>query len=144
MEALAPPLALAIVVRSSIECGESVRFGIQKYIEGSSGEFSNQVRTWLVLFDQGAYEKQTLICENMNSAYRRAIMNVLLQGLKGSSIYKNLLEVEEEIKIAAERELSEFVSLLPLKLLLPLLFLQFPAYLILILSPLIRQYLESL
>lgn len=144
MESLAPPLQLTLLVRTSIECGESVRIGIFKYIQCEQGEYVNQLRSWLVLYDQGAEEKSLKLVRGIKSPYRRAVIDVLTQGLKGRSIYKNLIELEQEIKSAAERELAEYISLLPIKLLLPLLLFQFPAYLILILGPLIRQYMERI
>ena len=52
--------------------------------------------------------------------------------------------VVREVEAAAELELQAHVAQLPLKVLLPLLFFQFPAYLLLLLGPVLRELSRSL
>lgn len=142
MEGVAPPLELLIVVKSSLECGESVRTGIRNYLRSSSHEFTSVVRQWMFLLDQNMTTQALL--DDVPSPYRRALFRVLQQGLQGQSILPTLKELEIEIKEASQREIDRFISLLPIKMLVPLLLFQFPAYLILLLCPLVRKFMDAL
>ncbi len=142
MEGLAPPLELLITVKSSLECGESVRTGILKYISTSRSEFAQTVSRWLFALDQNG--KHLDIVKLIKSSHRQSILNVLEQGLRGQSIMFVLTELEKEMNDACKREMEQYIALLPIKLLIPLLLFQFPAYLILILGPLIKNFLGAL
>ena len=140
MEGLAPPLELLLTVKSSLECGESVRSGILKYISLDKTDFAPIVSQWLFAMDQNG--KHHDIVNQLASQYRQAVLNVLESGLKGQSIMPILIELEKEIHDASQRELAQLIALLPIRLLVPLLLFQFPAYLILLLGPLIKNFLR--
>lgn len=141
MEGLAPPLELLIVVKSSLECGESVRTGVSKYIGSNKSDFAQTVSRWLFAFDQNGKHQEIL--RSIPSSHRQATLRVLEQGLMGQSIMPTLVELEKEIDYACKREIEEFIALLPIKLLVPLLLFQFPAYLILLLGPLLKNFLGA-
>jgi hypothetical protein len=141
MEGLAPPLELLIVVKSALECGESVRTGIKKFLTSNQSEFAQIVSRWLFAMDQNA--KPQDIVKSLSSSHRQALLRVLEQGLRGQTIMGLLVELEKEINDACAREIEQFIALLPIKLLVPLLLFQFPAYLILLLGPLIKQFLGA-
>ena len=142
MEGLAPPLELLITVRSAIEGGESVRTGVLRYVNRGTGDFPTVVGQWILAFDQGGNVEELL--RRIPSVYRVSILRILMQGMKGQSIFALLVELEKELIEATQREIDKFIVLLPIKLLIPLLLLQFPAYLILLLGPLLKQLLEGL
>lgn len=137
MEGLAPPLELAITVRASMECGDSVRLGINKYIKKSQSEFAHTVSRWLFIVDQGGSVQP--LYESLNSQYRVALLRTLESGLKGQAIIHILKEIETELSIAADQELQRFISLLPVKLLVPLVIFQLPSYFIMLLGPIVRR-----
>ena len=141
MEGLAPPLELLISVKSAIECGESVRVGILKYVSNNKSEFAQTVGRWLFALDQNGKHQELI--KSIKSSYRQAVLRVLEQGLRGQSIMPILTELEKEINEACNREIEQFIALLPLKLLIPLLLFQFPAYLLLLLGPLLKNFLGA-
>ena len=141
MEGLAPPLELLIAVKGSLECGGSVRAGISKFISTSKSDFTQIVSRWLFAMDQGGKPQEILSA--VKSSHRQAILRVLEQGIKGQSIMPVLVELEKEIDEACKREIEQFIALLPIKLLVPLLLFQFPAYLILLLGPLLKNFLGA-
>ena len=141
MESVAPPLELVMALKSSLESGDSLRVGLVQYLRRSKSLFAEDVARWLVTFDRGG-DIEGILSE-IQSPYRRAILRICGQGLRGQSVLPSLKEIEEELKDATERELQSFISMLPIKLLLPLLLFQFPAYMILLLGPLLRRFLGS-
>ena len=142
METLAPPLECLLDVRAHIENGEPVRNAILKYVNSREDSFSVQIFRWIEALETGSGAAEVLA--EIESAYRRTLLSIFQKGIEGHSILKQLDELEAELLEIGAREIQEFVLLLPLKLLLPLLFFQFPAYLILMIGPLLRRLLEAI
>lgn len=142
MEDIAPPLQLALQLRMGLERGEPIRKLIKEYITNSTDELSNQVAQWIAMRDQG------LSCskiENLiKSPYRKALLYLIEKSLRGEGILTQLIQIEEEIKEACRDEIDKKIALMPIKALIPLLFLQFPALLILLFMPLLGQLTRSL
>ncbi len=141
MESIAPPLKLILALRSGLERGESVRSSAQKYIATEDDELSRLVATWMLLKNQGS--PTDVLFASLKSPHRRAVLMMVERGLAGETIYPTLSRLEEEVIAATNSELEEFVALLPIKMLIPLLFFQFPAFLLLLFGPLLLQFLEQ-
>ena len=141
MEGLAPPMKLVLSIKYGMDRGDSVRTALQKYFENRQDEFSQQVFKWYGLLQVGNSPQEVL--SSLKSPYRKALLSVLERGLRGEPIYTVLLQLEQEMAEAARDEMERFVAVLPVKMLLPLLLLQFPAYLILLLGPLLKSFLTS-
>lgn len=141
MEGIAPPLALLISVRHSIEQGQPVKVGIQNYIAKNTGEFSFQVLQWLNLIQQGQATSKVTI--QIESIYRRNLLNLLERGLKGESIYQTLVQFQDEIIEACQDEIARKIAVLPMKLLVPMLGAQFPAFIILLFGPILQNFFHS-
>jgi hypothetical protein len=71
-------------------------------------------------------------------------MQLLLFGVRGESVLPRLREMEIEIRRQCDHEMDVFISRLPLFMLGPVLLLLFPAFLILLLGPLLDQFLKGL
>ncbi len=140
MESLSPSLKLLLCMKLSLERGESLRQGLQYYFSGASDELTVLVAQWLALRDQGASTLK--IKKSISSQYRRVLLDVIDRGLKGESILPILSTLETEIIQACTEELERRTTLLPMKALIPLLLLQFPALAILFLSPLFGQLMH--
>jgi hypothetical protein len=141
MEGLAPPLKLVLVLRNGIESGDSIRISVQKYLLSEDDDFARLVATWLARRDHGQSLGNAL--HELKSPFRQSAMLLLECGLKGESIYQQVLQLEEEILEASTSELDTFISVLPIKMLIPLLLLQFPAFLLVLFGPLLEQLLKS-
>jgi hypothetical protein len=143
MEGLAPPLKLVLEVVRAIENGDSVRSGVLEYLKiASSDDYSRLVAIWLSYKEQDK-DTQPLMSE-VSSSCRKILLEVLGQGLAGQSILSKLKELEQEIIQRCADELDEYVQLLPFKMLIPLLLFQFPAFLILLIGPLMAEFIKTL
>ncbi len=139
MEDLAPPLCLLLVVRNKMECGEPIRAAIELYTRSSNEEFRHEVRRWLIAYEAGNATDQ--IIEEQKSPYRKGLLRLLEKGLSGFPIFQQLKDLEIEIIDASTIEMQRNIAVLPIKMLVPLLFLQFPSYMILLLMPFMRGFL---
>lgn len=142
MEGVAPPIVLLMSVKRSIEKGESVKQGILNYVRKESGDFPHLVTQWLSILQQGQDSRACL--QACPSIYRRSLLQILERGLKGEPIYNLLNQMEEEIILACNEEISSRIARLPLLMLIPLLLFQFPAFLALLFGPLLKNFFHSL
>lgn len=138
MEDLAPPLQLVLTVKSVIENGESVRIGIRKFISQSDSDWARFLARWLLMVE--SQQRTDKLASEQSSPYRRALLQILEKGLRGETIHPILCEFEKELIDVSKLEIEKHISMLPLKMLVPLLLFQFPAYLILIFGALLRSF----
>lgn len=146
MEGLAPPLQLAIEMHSSLANGESIRSGIVRFASQSqanaSDEFARTVRRFLIALDQSQDWRSML--RQIESPYRRSLLELAAHGLAGQSIQTALVELQREIELACDEEIKVHIDMLPLKMLLPLLLLQFPAFMMVLFGPLLSRFIEEM
>ncbi len=142
MEYLAPPLQLITEIKRAIESGASVRSGVLVYIQNSTSEFSRDVSKWISWQDRGL-DVSSLV-QGQKSRYRRSLLELLGRGLQGEGIYSYLLMLEVETIEACDDEISRKITKLPFLLLVPLLLMQFPAFLLLLFGPLLENFFHSL
>lgn len=140
MESLAPTLQLCIEVRMLVERGESIYIGTRRLLE----QIPLDVRYDLIrLFFQ--FDQDRGLAKNFEtkSVYRKEVLRIIWAGLSGEPIAGRLKEVELEIQGACEEEIETFVSRLPIRAMLPVLLMQFPAFLILVFSPIVEEITRS-
>lgn len=141
MENIAPPLELMMEVRFGLEKGQALRKILLFYSESIPEDpWRQQIRLWLQLIEIGRPTSELLSGLTMA---RRQCLELLQQGLRGEPVYAQVCAMEEEIFEFAKLEIEEFVSLLPIKSLIPLLFLQFPAFLALLIGPFLTAFLSQ-
>jgi hypothetical protein len=135
MEDLTPPLLGAIrEMGLRISSGHSMKESLRLYLESANSEFAQRLREWWVLREQGRLQQAPAFV----SHYQRAFILLLERGLQGQPTLEHLQALEDEVTSAAQAELELHVATLPFKVLLPLLFFQFPAYLVVLLGPILR------
>lgn len=144
MDGLNPPLKCLIEIQSSLQNGETARAGAQRYLQRASTDdpFATTVRRFLFSWDQGQDWRRHVA--ELGSPHRRALIELLATAMSGQPILAHLEELRAEITSAASAEISRHLELLPLKMLIPLLLLQFPAFLILLFGPLLSKLLEEI
>jgi hypothetical protein len=136
MEDLTPPLLLAVrEVRWRISSGKSMKESLQLYLESTGSPFSQRLREWWALKNCG----RALTEIQFPRHYQKAFIDLIERGCAGQPTLVHLDALESEIEKAAQAELELFVASLPFKVLLPMLIFQFPAYLLLLLGPLLRE-----
>lgn len=141
MESIAPPLALLMCVKRSIEKGYSVKMGVLQYIKVFDDEFAVVVTRWLGLLQQG--QEPHVVLRAVSSIHRRTLLHVLERGLRGEAIHTVLLQLEGEMIEACHDEITNKIAKLPFIMLVPLLLFQFPAFLLLLFGPLLQNFFPS-
>ncbi len=142
MEAVAPPLRLLQTVRYAMESGESLRSGLRSYLELRPDEFAPTVSAWLILIERGCCTGDLL--QKIESPARAQLLRIFERGLQGESVLITLSAMDEEVQEQGIIEIETFLGQLPFRMLLPLLFFLFPAFLLLLLGPLLFRVLESM
>ena len=136
MEPLAPSLKLVIELKKHLLQGISVHLALKKYTERVEDDFSLWIQKWLLRLEQGESPEKGL--HAMPNLYRRSLLQLLILGMKGQPIYAYLCEMEKELLDLSYSEMELLLAKLPFRLLLPLLLLQFPAFLMLLLGPVLQ------
>ncbi len=141
MENIAPPLELLMEVRFGLEKGLSLRKTLQAYIEMQPADsWRQQIGLWLQFLEMGRPPQEIL---GQMTFVRRQCLEVIEMGLRGEPIYPQICALEEEVYETAKLEIEEFVAVLPIKSLVPLLFFQFPAFLALLIGPFLTSLLAQ-
>lgn len=136
MENLTPPLLHAIrEVRWAMQTGKAIKEAVQMYLSGAQNDLAAQLREfWVRKWQSGAREPFTFA-----NHYRQAFWDLIERGCAGQPVMEGLTALESEVERAAQAEVDAHLAALPFKVLFPLLLFQFPAYLILLLGPLLRE-----
>ena len=145
MDDIAPPLKCILYIEKALSEGKSLQTGLKKYI--ASGKLSSNKEDFFYEIQELL---QTFLMDKSPSElksktiYRSALKDLLWSGLKGQSIYKELEGLKEEITRASYADIKTFIDSIALKSTIPLLCLQFPAFLMLLMGPVLTQILEFL
>lgn len=139
MENLKDLLALTLRLRTSLECGEALRPVLTEFFKTNETHFSIKLSEWLFLFDQTGKSHQVFV-----SHHAQILVTILAEGLGGHAIYERLLGYEEELLEHIENVIQQKLDALPYILMVPLLLLMFPAYLILILGPVLNNFIQNM
>lgn len=142
MEDLSFLLKLCLHVRVSIEGGEALRVSILRFSDLEDSIHYLKLKQWLTHFDQSDGECDA---ESFFSNHHTQIfLEILSQGLSGHSIYDRIKAVEEEFIEVCKDEFQKELDKLPYVLMVPLLLFMFPAYLLLLLGPILNLFLREL
>lgn len=135
MENVTPPLILLWEVKRSLEKGKSVGIGIKNYLQREkTNEFQDEVEMWW-----GAQNNVRIIYDKTRVNYKRQfLLEVLEAGLKGHAVLQTLQSLENELILSCEDEIQNFVAKLPLLALIPLMFMIFPAMMLILVVPLLK------
>jgi hypothetical protein len=140
MENVSPTLILLLEVRTALDSGYSVRTGILNFLQKPKTSLHPVIAKWFASLDH----QQNLLplYQNLHPC-RRALFLILEKGLNGTSIQTHIIEIEKEIILSCEAEMEDQIKMLPFKMLIPVLFLMFPAYLILLFGPFLQMFLQN-
>ena len=135
---MSPTLLLLWEVCRALEGGFSVTTGVQNFFKRAPQDaFYYQFKTWWLM--QQTEEQKIIVAGKLNfNVGQRHLLNLIQEGLKGESIYDNLKWLEKELISSCENEIHQHLSLLPIKIIFPLLCLIMPSILILLIFPLLQ------
>ena len=139
-----PTFNFLIFLRRHLELGQSPQSIVSAYLKWiEPDEFSEALRAWYFRKTQQLPPSQRTSAM-IKSPYRRQIVFLLELGFRGESIYKQVLLLEQELMLALDFEIQKKAASLPIKMLFPLLLLQFPAVAGVILVPFLQNLFHSL
>ena len=142
MDSLAPPLRALLNIKLKIQSGTSTRESIREYVkEALDCGFAQDLSLWLFQMES---ESDEMTQKLFTHPFRKMLVEVLKQGLEGDQILKSLEILETEMIEASHRDLDNQLQKLPFIVMIPLLFLQLPAFLLLIFGPLLSKLLSQL
>lgn len=140
MESLNPSLRLIIQVREFLDRGDSIRACLREFARTDASPFANELGTWLFHRENG---RPYVVSEKRTMA-EKFLFRLIDRGLNGEPIAGPLKELQDEVVEQCELQIEEFIALLPLKSLIPLLIFIFPAFMMLLLGPLAESLLTQL
>ena len=143
MDTLAPPLQALLQIKLKIRIGLSARESIREYVKESINcEFAQKIENWLFQFES---QKDTdSDVSPFQTPHQKMLIETLTRGLNGDEILQSLDILETEMLEFSQLELDKQLKTLPLKIMIPLLFLQLPAFLLLLFGPFFIKMLNNL
>ena len=141
MVCLAPPLKAVLEIRLKLENGVSVPQAIRLYSQRNLEDpLARAVGLWLFAQETGK-EFDEKIFDNF---YRKRLIDLLSRGLKGEPILEALCDLEKDLIFVAHEDMERHLQRLPLISLIPLMLLEFPAFFLLLVGPLLLNLLSIL
>ena len=142
MEYLATPYIFVEYLRYSLESGENFQASLKRFIFENPSSFSEQLQKWLILKQIGKtgvgdFQKKFPVA-------KKSIFDILDLAYGGVSIIEPLKSMEKELFHICEHDLGKHLDKLPYKLMIPMMLLQFPAVLMLLIGPLLVQFFSEL
>ncbi len=142
MESLTILLYFVIELQNSLENGENLNRALKKYTLKHQNEFSIWIKVWLFNKKNGISNTNH---ENLlKNPHKKAVVYILERGIEGLSILSTLKSIQIEVEEELELEINKHISSLPFKLLIPIFIFQFPAYMVLLLGPILSNLTRSL
>ena len=142
MENIAPPLKLLWTVKKSLEKGTGTKYGIKDYLNNApKDDWQPDVELWFTRLQQG--HSIVIIKQMQSSLIRQQILQILERGIRGEPIINLIQQIEEEVQFQIELEFQRKMNKLPFLMLIPLALLFFPACAILLIGPLVLNFIGS-
>ena len=138
---IAPPLKAVLEIKLEIENGSSIAESIRIFYKKNPGDFfAKELQVWLSKKEAG----QNWSSKTFAKIYRKTLLDLLDRGLKGEPILERLQSLEEDLCLAAKEDLQKHLQKLPFISLIPLMIFEFPAFLLLLIGPLVLNLVSLL
>ena len=142
MDYLAPPLRAALHVQLKIKSGVSMQMALQSYVRDFPDcPFAKQTSLWLFCRQSGQVFEDKLLAKQI---YRKTLLSIFARGLKGEPVLHILQDFQQELKDICMQHLEQQIQKLPFLTFIPLFLFQVPAFLLLLLAPLILDLIHQL
>ncbi len=141
MEDIAPPLKLLLHLIQDLKNGRSLRGSINNLNRNDESLFFSEIKDLMFRVDQGL-EVDAMLSQQA-SAYRKALMELVIMGLAGHPILVALEDLKPGLEQACLDEIDDHIKKLPFKLLLPMMIFLIPAYLLLIFGPIVKLFIKG-
>lgn len=156
MDRVNPILECVWHIEEGVRRGESVRDSLLRWTDSTTHskspgdsyfrKFHFEVLKFLRGMEASANEEFPPFSSvnGRGSQYRESLFQILAAGNRGEAILADLLALKVDLQHQLELDMKSHVETLPFKMLIPLLFLLFPSFLLLLFGPITKVFLESL
>lgn len=120
----------------ALESGDSLSVAVPRALAAGDGDTPVLLTEYWVQLRQNPKARPQGLTDN---AYHQIACELLARAVAGQPVVTSLKHLLSEAESVARADLERHVSLLPFKALAPLLLFQFPAFLVLLMGPLLRQ-----
>ena len=138
MANIAPSILFVRNLRTIIGQGTSMNDAMMSLCTRPQNDFEIKMAIWWAQKRLGK-EGQALL----DTDFQRTCLELIEMGLQGAPVFQALEILEKEMKMEFERQWKAYLESLPARLSIPLLFLFFPAYVVLLFGPLVMQYSQG-
>ena len=129
-------------LRFYLKMGWSFRRSLVECLERHDDSVSCEVKKIIFMMDHGhdwrGYQGQ------MPCPFMRTFIDIVQAGCSGIPIYEKICCVEKAVEDQLSDRLESDLQSLPIKSMLPILFIMFPSYLILLFGPLLKNMIGGL
>lgn len=142
MERVNPVLECILDVEAALLSGESIRSGLIYFIKSStSRDLQRQCKSFLIAYENG--QDISKFNKNIKSDLKMSLFHLFERGLRGEPILEYLRHLKTFTIEQSEKDISQFLSVLPFKAMVPLFVFQLPALIMILFGPLIVNIQES-
>lgn len=138
MENLAPSYRFVLLLSEEFRGGKTLRATIERFLAENHSSFAKTLLNWLLHYEKGRLDEFKIDFQKRNlPIFQETLFDLLHLHMNGASILEPLESLEQEMNRAARMQMDAHLAQLPFKMLIPLLFFQFPSLLLLILGPML-------
>lgn len=135
-------LSCTSYITLSLKQGVYLKTSLNTWSKENINSFSLELREFLQAWEAGA--DVTVIIKKKKTYLKSSVFELFYLGLQGRSINIALKALEEELFDEAYRQVHRQLTKLPYVMLVPLLLFQLPSFLLLLLGPLMSNFLTQL
>ena len=126
----------------SLESGTSSRNFTQNYLRDQDNSWTENLSKFYFRHTNGQEIDSEI--HKLQIPYERAIINLLLRSFAGDPVVPELKTIEDQYYLAHKKVLDNQLIKLPYLSMIPLFIFLFPAYLVLLLGPILLSLLKGL
>lgn len=143
MERINPIIECITEIQSSLMSGESIKVGLISYIQqdSSMSKLQQTCKNFVTLYESG--QDTNKVVKGAKSELTKSLLLLLERGFKGEPISEALQDLKEFTVDQSEKDIANYLTILPFKAMIPLFIFQLPALLIILFGPLILSLQES-
>lgn len=135
-------LSCTSYITLSLKQGVYLKSSLNTWASENSDTFALELREFLQYWETDLNIEELI--KKKTSYLKGSLFELFYFGLQGRGIYKPLKALEGELFQEAQRQVHRQLSRLPYTMLIPLLFFQLPAFLLLLFGPLLQNFLTQL
>lgn len=140
MDSISPAQKLLYDFLLQIESGKSCLRAFKLAMSSAKGVVQAECRELLFQYESG----KAFLVRSKTPELRKVIYEIIFQGLQGVPVQQRIESVIEDVEQSANADIDRFIARVPIYSLVIVLFFYFPAFMLLIMGPIVQELLNSL